>query len=328
MNSMEGTTEENSFNRPFPALTAAQRWHLEVNGYVVIENVLDGEQVACILEALQKLKAQFMAASDPWNTKICNCHMFGQGLLGEHSHFNHLLEADSIFLDYAANPRIVGMAEEVVGGTVRVTETQAAINRRKPGERYDGPGRYNWHRHRPQMITYIDRGLFHCTFVKGITNLTELGSDDGGTVVIAGSHKVGCPEEGIVRAAREDPSLIHRVVAPAGSTLFFCESLLHATGDVRSDKERAIIVTGYMPWNHRSGTGIEISEGFAEKVPESLHKLIFGSDLNTRLRRRTLDMTVGTADPGEYISGWSVTSTDPQSYQANDLTAPQRMRES
>ena len=323
---MEHTTCDNGFKPPFPALTAAQRWHLEVNGYVIVENVLDAVQVARIFEALQKLKAEFMAASDPWNTNIRNCHMYGQELLGEHSHFNHLFEADPAFLEYATNPRIVGMAEEVVGGTVRVTETQAAINRRKPGDRYDGPGRYHWHRHRPEMISYTDRGLFHCTFVKGITNLTDLDPDDGGTAVIAGSHKVGCPEEGIVQAAREDPSLIHRVVAPAGSTLFFCESLLHATGDIRSDKERAIIITGYMPWDHRTGTGVQISNGFAEMVPEPLQKLIFGSDLNTRLRRRTLDMPVGSADPGEYLSGWSLTSADPQSHEINDLTPPQPMR--
>jgi len=29
-----------TFDRPFPALSAAQRFHLEVNGYVVVENTL------------------------------------------------------------------------------------------------------------------------------------------------------------------------------------------------------------------------------------------------------------------------------------------------
>lgn len=45
-----------------------------------------------------------------------------------------------------------------------------------------------------------------------------LGPDDGGTCVIAGCHKATCAEESIIQAAREDPSLIHQVVAPAGST--------------------------------------------------------------------------------------------------------------
>lgn len=147
-----------------------------------------------------------------------------------------------------------------------------------------------------------------------------LGPDDGGTCIIAGCHKATCAEESIIQAAREDSSLIHQVVAPAGSTLIFCETLLHASGDIRSDKERTIIISGYNPWNQRTGTAHEFSAGFKEQVPEEFERLIFGSDLNPRLRRRSLDMPVGSADPGDYLDGFSLTSADPDSYESNHLT--------
>lgn len=89
---------------------------------------------------------------------------------------------------------------------------------------------------------HTKQGLFHCSFVKTLTNLTELGPDDGGTVVVAGSHKLDLPVEEMVACAYADPSLIHLVVAPAGSTLLFAETLVHATGRIRSERERAIIV--------------------------------------------------------------------------------------
>ena len=305
---------------PFPALTTAQRWHLDVYGYVVVEDVLDPEQLARTLAALHSLKAEFAARPDPWQAIIRNCSIFGQNHLGDHLHFHNLIEARPEFLEYVAHPRIRGMVEEVVGAGVRVVEVQAAINSRDPEDDYDGPGRYTWHRARPESQSFTVNGLYHCTFVKAITNLTDLGQEDGGTVVIAGSHKATCAEEAIIQAVRQDPSLIHQVVAPAGSTLIFCETLLHATGDLRSDKERAIIITGYQPWDRMSNTGRPFSSDFAERVPKQYHRLIFGSDLNARLRRRTLDMEVGSGDPGEYYDGFSLTSTDPESYESNEIT--------
>ena len=117
------------------------------------------------------------------------------------------------------------MAEELVGGSVRLEESEAAVNERDPEIDLAAEPRYGFHTGTsPDVGTYVENGLYHCTFVKTLTNLTELGPDDGGTVVIAGSHKVKCDRETIIAAAYEDPALIHQVVAPAGSTLLFGEA--------------------------------------------------------------------------------------------------------
>ena len=58
--------------------------------------------------------------------------------------------------------------------------------------------------------------------MKCLTNLTDLGPDDGGTTVIAGSRKmVDISENLLIKAVKERPELRHQVVAPAGSTLLF-----------------------------------------------------------------------------------------------------------
>ena len=266
-----------SLQRPFPALTPAQRYHLDVYGYVVIENTLTADEVSTLRDALQRLKHDFLATGDPLGAVVRNCRV--SAYKPHHIHFAHVMESDPAILGYLAHPRLVAMAEELVGGSVRIEESEAIINARDPDADYSKPARYGFHTGtRPHYGTYTENGLYHCNFVKTLTNLTDLGPDDGGTVAIAGSHKVHCSEEEIIACAYEDPSLIHRVVAPAGSTLLFGEALIHATGQIRSDRERIILIGGYTPPMFQAWNGQEPSAKFIAQTPEALRPLVSGSD--------------------------------------------------
>jgi hypothetical protein len=158
----------------------------------------------------------------------------------------------------------------------------AHINSRAPewpvGE--DGEPLFSFHRGLPAgEWQHTKNGLYHSSFVKVLTNLTDIGPEDGGTVVIAGSHKIDAENEGIIKAAYEDRSLIHKFVAPAGSGLLFTEALMHATGQITSDNERVIIICGYgvnyFPWlfmdSHRPG--FALAPEFIERIPEPLRHL-------------------------------------------------------
>ena len=46
---------KSTFIRPFPPLTEAQRYYLEVNGYVVVENALSPDEVEQLKNALYGL---------------------------------------------------------------------------------------------------------------------------------------------------------------------------------------------------------------------------------------------------------------------------------
>ncbi len=269
------TINTNPFRRPFPALTPAERYHFEVYGYVIVENTLTEDETARTLDALQRLKQEFIELGDLEGRKIRNCRAYGYKLW--HIHFAHVLEADPAILEHITNPRLVGMAEEIVGGVVRLSESEAIINSRDP-ETSDHPEpTFGFHYGtRPEHGTYTGNGLFHSNFVKTLTNLTELGPDDGGTVVIAGSHKIALPWEDIVEVAYQDRSLIHQVVAPAGSTVLFAESLIHATGQLRSDRERTIIITGYTPPMFKADSGQEPSPEFLEGLPEDIQEFLVG----------------------------------------------------
>lgn len=51
------------------------------------------------------------------------------------------------------------------------------------------------------------------------------------------------PAEDLVEMVSQDPSMVAHIVAPAGSTLLFGESLVHATSPITSDRERTIIAS-------------------------------------------------------------------------------------
>jgi ectoine hydroxylase-related dioxygenase (phytanoyl-CoA dioxygenase family) len=69
-----------------------------------------------------------------------------------------------------------------------------------------------------------------------------------------------------------------QVQAKAGSVLLFPESLVHSTTEIRSGKERAILISGYTTPFIREWPGNEISPEFAASVPEHLRAVITGSE--------------------------------------------------
>ena len=156
------TTEQtNGFNRPFPALTPAQRYHFDVYGYVIIESVLTEDETSSVRDALQRLKTEFLADGEPTGKKIRSCWV--SGYRPYNIHFAHILETDPAILDHVTNPRLVGMAEEIVGGIVRLSESEAIINSRDPDEDPDAEPTFGFARYLLAMVVRSCRRCRHCT---------------------------------------------------------------------------------------------------------------------------------------------------------------------
>ena len=254
------------------ALTAAQRLHFDVFGYVLLEDALAPDEVADLAAAMRRL------AAEP-DLERRGVYHWERGT--HYRHFGHLVEYDPAFLRQAAHPRLVPLVEEVVGGRVRVEETEAIINRRDPDSdpeeiRRRGTVPTGFHTGAEHgWGTFEQDGRFHCLFVKTIAYLTDVGPEDGGTAVIPGSHRCGWPQRAMIEAASADPArLVHQVVARAGSVLLFPESLIHSTTAIASDRERMIVVSGYTPTMLQVWPGNEISPDFARGLPDRERNLL------------------------------------------------------
>lgn len=258
-------------------LTPAQRLHFDIYGFVLLEDVLNNDEVDKLKSALYRIKADSEADRE---TKRVYTRPGGE----HHVLFGNLVEYDAALLAYAAHPKLVPLVEEVVGGAVRLEETEAIINRRNPEtalselrkRRYNPTGFHRGTQH--GWGTYMEQNKFHCIFVKTLAYLTDVGPDDGGTCVIPGSHRLTWPQNEMIEAALADDKLIYQVEASAGSVLLFAESLVHSTTAIRSDKERVILIAGYTPPMVREWPGNEVSPEFIETLPEDIRPLISGSD--------------------------------------------------
>jgi len=258
-----------------PCLTLSQRFHFDAYGYVLLENVLTPAEVARMKAALYRMKA------DPaLEAQRVYTHRHGD----HYTLFSHLVEYDPALLEYAAHPKLVPLVEEIVGGAVRLEESEAIINHRRPDadlnelrkRRCNPVGFHTGTRH--GWGTYYEQNRFHCIFCKTLAYLTDVGPDDGGTAVIPGSHRMSWPQKEMIQAAMEDQRLIHQIEASAGSVLLFGESLIHSTTEILSDRERVILVSGYTPTMVREWMRNEISPEFVATLPEEIRPLISGSD--------------------------------------------------
>lgn len=270
--------------KPFPALTPAQRLHLEVNGYVIIKNLLTPSEVNTLKDTIYGIEDNFRRTGE-----LPGPNCFYTSTAQHFFRIDNLPHLAPCFFDYVTHPHILGMAEEIIGGSIRLEQSDAHIHRPKPKEER----RYGFHRGINPAYTHYDKGLYHFSFIKALTNLTDLGPDDGGTSVIVGTHKV--PQEvdrdAIVNAALEDPSLIHQVEAPAGSTLLFYESLMHSSGIIKSDKDRLLILGGYTPPMFQPWKGYDHDPDFVKTLSDE-HRALLTGEQKFQWHRKTRDLSL------------------------------------
>ena len=131
---------EPTFDRPFPVLTSEQRYYLDVFGYVVVSNTLTNDEVSLLCEALQKLKRDLIATDDPLNIPV-NGAKFSI-YEPHHTYIGSILEAHPSITAYATHPRLVSMAEELIGGEARIVEVNTHINSRDPNASMDDQQSY------------------------------------------------------------------------------------------------------------------------------------------------------------------------------------------
>ena len=90
---------------PFPALTPAHRLHIEIYGYVIIENVLNPSEVNTIKDTLYSIEDDFRRTGE-----LPGPNCFNTSTTHEFFRIDNLPHLAPCFFDYVTNPYIVGMA--------------------------------------------------------------------------------------------------------------------------------------------------------------------------------------------------------------------------
>jgi hypothetical protein len=248
-------------------MTDAERLHLELHGFVVLEGTVAPDAVAALLELAGDLEAR-AASGQPLPSPA-----FVESATPTYFRVDNLAHLGATVFDLLTHPLIVEIAEDAVGLPIRLHQSDLHVSRADPTRRL-ALHRGNW------FGGTIAHGYFHYPFCKALTNLTDLGPDDGGTVFVPGSHKfpVDADFNNVIRTAAADPSLLQQVEAPAGSTVVFFESLIHSAGVIRSDRTRVVVVGGYASSAMQPVAGNEPDPDMLATLPEPLHRFIDGSN--------------------------------------------------
>ena len=151
-------SDQASFVREFPAMTAAQRLYLDIHGYVIIEKTISADKVKTIVDKMYEIEDIFRATGK-----------LPKGVSTIFSNSPNLFRIDNLphidpcFLDYLTDPRLVALVEEAMGGEARLEQSDAHILRPKPGEI---PGGYGFHNGMHDDFAMTRNGLYHLPFVK------------------------------------------------------------------------------------------------------------------------------------------------------------------
>src|SRR5438093_10490560 len=105
-------------------LSLAERFHFEAKGYVLLDGLLSQIEV-------ERLKSVLYRLRDDRRRDEKGVYTITKGR-SYYVRFGNLIEYDSMIVDFAAHPKIIPLAEELVGGSVRLEENQAIINSRNP----------------------------------------------------------------------------------------------------------------------------------------------------------------------------------------------------
>ena len=143
-------------------LTTAQRFQFDAHGYVLLEGVPSEDEVEACRDALYRMKVDpdVEAKGIYRRSKACLTLM------------GNLVAYDPALLNYATHSKLVPLVEDVVGGTIRLEESEAIINRRDPDDTDEDLASRETHPtgfHRgttPTWGCYQEEERFHCLFVK------------------------------------------------------------------------------------------------------------------------------------------------------------------
>ena len=211
-----------------------EKYLFDLNGYIVIENVLGADE-------LKLLNERFDRQERPADAVLMS---YGGGATDGPG----ILAYGQPFVDLLDHPAILPVLRFRLGDCFRLDRLYAIAMRRGMSK---GPMHSDYGASSPIAGSvpgeYYPFPLneIHSGFVVVCWNLTDTGPGLGGFCCIPGSHKSNyrLPQQ-LAEAGEESPHVIIPS-APAGSVTLFTEALTHGTADWQAEHERRTLLYKY-----------------------------------------------------------------------------------
>ena len=159
-----------------------------------------------------------------------------------------IINYEQSFAPYLAEPRLLGLAEALLGPGVRISFTSSIVN-------YPGNERTKWHADWP--FNQHNAGHIPSPYPDMVAHLTTLwaisdfDAQSGGTLIVSGSHRSKDNPTSWYEPDGDEPEPVHPEVCvemKAGSVAVLDSRMWHAGGANRGSEPRVGLAIRYAPW--------------------------------------------------------------------------------
>jgi phytanoyl-CoA hydroxylase len=218
---------------PLRRVTDQQARQYSEQGFFLLENAFDPDEVARVIEVMDPFEAEteaFLAGIDGGKVFIARSN--------EITFTTHLVRRSDVLRSLVSGPVLTDLCHDLIGPDVRLYWDQAVY--KKPGTEAPFP----WHQ--DNGYTYVEPQQYLTCWIA----LTDATIDNGCPQVVPGLHRSGtlaheASDLGFVCLPESTESIA--VEAPAGSVVVFSSLTPHSTGPNLSDGVRKAYIVQYAP---------------------------------------------------------------------------------
>ena len=247
-------------------LTDDERYLFDLNGYLIVRNVLTPEEVKKANEAIDKHQAEMKARADAaLRNAVPNTAFSGTG--PPRKDLGGVLEwgEDSkVFKSILAHPKLVGKFHGLLGKGYRMDHMPFVIASDKGGEGFQlhggtvdcSTGEYNHHLAYTYHHGTIRSALMGCNVI-----LVDHDAGNGGFCVVPGSHKSNFKmPDGMIDGERYKEYII-QPTTKAGDVVLFSEGTVHGAMAWEADYQRRVCLYRFAPATNAYGRSYFSIEG-------------------------------------------------------------------
>ena len=272
------------------AMNEHEKYLFDLNGYLVVENVLTPDEVALCNEAIDRHANDIRERVD--ELSLSGGSKTLEGITGR-GDLNGMLGWEKPwcepFRNMLAHPKIVSYLHGIFGKGFRMDHNPGLITMRKGAEGHvfhgsSGPG------FDPHQYYIFKDGRMHCGLTVVAWQLADVNPGDGGLCLIPGSHKCNfaCPPE--MKHYEMYQEHIRQITGKAGDVVIFTEATTHGTLPWKADHHRRSLLFRYSPGN------LAYAKGYFPTWPQSMlegltpeQRAVLEPPYHTRLDRPVLE---------------------------------------
>lgn len=259
-------------------MTDDEKYLFDLNGYLVIRNVLTPQEVEEANRVIDMHSDRFVQRnSGALRNAIPNTKYYGTG--PGRKDMGQVLEwgEDSrVFRSILAHPRLVPLFHGILGEGYRMDHLPMVIAQDKGAEGFQlhggtidcGTGEYN-----PFLAYHCQQGTIRSALLGCNVLLTDHNAGDGGFCIVPGSHKSNFKMPPGMRDGEMYDEFIRQPVTKAGDVILFSEGTVHGAMAWTSDRQRRACLYRFAPATSvygRSYFGHEPGHGWPSKMYEGL----------------------------------------------------------